>query len=53
MKGRLRNVAFNKKCLHAMGGDNGAELDVVDCSDLNEDQIIMANGFQVNYIFSY
>lgn len=54
VKGRLRNFAYNTKCIHATGQDNGSELEIVDCSDSGADQIIEANGFQVkNTLFSY
>lgn len=49
-KGRLRNVQFNTKCLRAVGGDNGAELEVVDCSASNADQLLNMDSFQVKLL---
>lgn len=51
-KGMLRNYAFNTKCLHAVGGDNGAELEVVDCSESSQDQLFKMDSFQVNSVVS-
>lgn len=44
---RLRNYDFNTKCLHAVGGDNGAELELVDCVDENTDQQLTIDHFRV------
>lgn len=49
-KGILRNYAFNTKCLHAKGGDNGAELEIVDCSESSQDQLLNMDSFQVNVV---
>lgn len=46
-KGRLRSFAYNTKCLHAKGGNNGAELEIVDCSQSSTDQSIKMDSFQV------
>lgn len=51
-KGRLRNYAFDTKCLHATSGDNGAELEIVDCSNSNKDLLVRADSFYVKFSFS-
>lgn len=54
LKGILRNYAFNTKCLHPVGQDNGAEHEIVDCSKVGSDQIIRTISFQVKCaLFSY
>lgn len=44
---RLRNFAYNTKCLRAMSRGNGAELEIVDCSDSSVDQLIKMESFKV------
>lgn len=49
-RGRLRNYGFNTKCLRAVGGDNGAELEVADCSETNQELTIRLDGFSVSFL---
>lgn len=48
LSGMLRNFQYNTKCIHAVGGDNGAELEIVDCSQLQKDQLLKMDSFQVS-----